>query len=370
MRSQQLCLLFIAAPLILTQCRSQVTPTNDAAVMAADTGRVTDTGDTGVVTTVDAVTVTDAGTVQPCGVGSSSALMGCVRQENIVSDVARVARPRPPGSAFHDTVRDLCAERLTAMGFMVERQSYGTGVNVIGVKPGGDRAMERVIVSAHYDHIAGCDGADDNASGVAALFETARVLSTARFSRTLVVACWDEEELGLVGSRAYAARAMAQGENITVAFAFDSVGYRSMQPNSQQLPPGFSLVFPRQTAALREHDNRGDFIAVIADESARETVEAIERAAAVAMLPEVTLSLTRAQTSSVLFGDLQRSDHAAFWRAGYPAVQFTDTANFRNERYHCGGGPDTPDTLDGDFMRRVTEVSVGAVADTLGVVNP
>lgn len=51
-----------------------------------------------------------------------------------------------------------------------------------------------VIVAAHYDTVDFCPGADDNGSGVAGALETARVLVAEPHARTLVVACWDEEE--------------------------------------------------------------------------------------------------------------------------------------------------------------------------------
>lgn len=350
----------LATPLLLVAlcaCRTQSAPDVDASTVtdapAVDTTPVTDAPDVAAPAT--------------CGAGSSAALMACVREADLVADVARVASPRAPASDHHRSVRELSAERLASLGFTVERHDYGTGVNVVGVKPGSDPSAPRVIVSAHYDHVEGCAGADDNASGVAGALEAARVLSQGRFTRTLVVALWDEEERGLIGSRAYAQRAMSAGETIAAAFVFEMIGYRSTEPDTQRLPVGLNLVFPRQAAQVRENNNRGDFIALIADDGARDHTAAMERAAAAVSLPTVTLTLTRAQTSSPLYGDLQRSDHAPFWAAGFPAIQITDTAEFRNARYHCRGGADAPESLDGDFMRRVVQVTVGAAADALGV---
>lgn len=302
-----------------------------------------------------------------CGPSSPEALSACVREADLTRDLTAVATARPPASARHDAVRDLCAERFAALGYTVERHDYGTGVNVVGVKPGLDAAAGRVLLSAHYDHIAGCPGADDNGTGVAGVLEAARVLAPGRYGRTLVVACWDEEERGLIGSTAYARRAQAAGEVIAVAYVFEMIGFRSGAPESQRLPPGLNLVFPRQAAQIRENDNRGDFITLIANDSARDATTAIERAAAAVSLPTVSLFLTAAQTRSALYGDLQRSDHAPFWAAGYPAIQITDTAEFRNPHYHCRSGQDTVDTLDPAFMRQVVQATVGSVAATLGV---
>jgi len=354
------------ALLALSACHSQTQPT-DAAAQAVDVpaAPVDVSPDVPVDAPVDApVDVPPAS----CGASSPAAVAACVREADLMRDLTQIAAPRPPSSAHHDAVRDLCAERFAALGYTVERFDYGSGVNVLGVKTGADASAPRVIVSAHYDHVSSCPGADDNGSGVAGVLEAARLLSTGRYQRTLVVACWDEEERGLVGSQAYARRAQAAGEAVAVAYVFEMIGYRSTEPDSQRLPTGLNLVFPRQSAQIRENDNRGDFITLIADEGARAPVAAMERAAAALSLPSISLSLSAAQTRSPLYGDLQRSDHAPFWAAGYPAIQITDTAEFRNPRYHCRGGQDTVDSIVPGFMRAVVQATVASAAETLGLL--
>ena len=303
-----------------------------------------------------------------CGTSSPATIAACVREADLMRDLTQIATPRPPGSAHHDEVRDICADRFAALGFAVERFNYGTGVDVIGVKPGADPSAPRVILSAHYDHIAGCPGADDNGSGVTGVLEAARLLSTSHYQRTLVVACWDEEERGLIGSQAYARRAQAAGDAIAVAYVFEMIGFRSTDSASQQLPPGLNLLFPRQAAQIRENDYRGDFITLVADDAARATVGTMADAASALSLPSISLFLTAAQTRSTLYGTLQRSDHAPFWTAGYPAIQITDTAEYRNPRYHCQAGQDTVDTIVPSFLRAVVQATVASVAETLGLL--
>ncbi len=85
--------------------------------------------------------------------------------------------------------------------------------NVLGVLPGHnpDTADEIVIISAHYDHLGQSPdgtiwpGANDNASGIAAMLEIARSWQEAGFvpQRTVLFAAWDAEEIGLLGSRHY-----------------------------------------------------------------------------------------------------------------------------------------------------------------------
>ncbi|MBI5490230.1 MAG: M20/M25/M40 family metallo-hydrolase [Deltaproteobacteria bacterium] len=303
--------------------------------------------------------------VGPCGAGSPEALMGCVEQPRYLADLNSVAGAREPGSAHWQEVQDLCNSRFTALGFTVELHDYGTGVNVVGVLPGDDLAGERVLVSAHYDGVPDCPAADDNASGVAGLLETARVLSTASFRRTLVVACWDEEEDGLIGSEAYAARAAAAGENLAVNFVYEMIGFYSDTPGSQTIPSGLNLLFPEQTAALAANENRGDFLAVVADDLARPFHERMSLYGPAVGLSIVVLEVPAVLKNSPLLSDLRRSDHAGFWELDLPAMMLTDTSEFRNPHYHCGDGDDTIDTLNHDFAVKIVQTTVGAAAASL-----
>jgi hypothetical protein len=63
--------------------------------------------------------------------------------------------------------------------------------------------------------------------------------------------------------------------------------------------------------------------------------------------------------SGYLVPQARLSDHASFWRRGYPALMLTDTAMFRNPHYHRPG--DTVATLDFPFMAKVTRAVVGAL---------
>ena len=286
-----------------------------------------------------------------------------VEQSRYEADLAFVAAPRSPGSAHWQAVQDLCADRFTALGYTVERHAYGTGVNVIGKLIGTAAPAEQVVLSAHYDHITGCAGADDNGSGVAGLLEAARVLAAAPHPRTLAVACWDEEERGLIGSGAWAARTVERGETVVVMYDFEMIGYRSDTPNSQTMPDGLELLFPDAAAALAANQYRGDFIAVIADASPASTLatSTLAGAAEAGGLPSLALQLPEGLEKSFVVGDLRRSDHAEFWDRDIPALMITDTSEFRYSGYHCYDGPDTPDRLDPAFATAVVRATVASV---------
>jgi len=339
------------------------TPTPDASLPAdIDAG-----SDAGSDAGHDAFVRPDAGPLPSCGNATPLALSQCIDSARYQTDLEAIAMPRVPASPHWQAVQDLCASRLTSLGFAVERHTYETGVNVIGVRAGTADATHEVLLGAHYDHIAGCDGADDNATGVAATLELARVLTMASYPRTLVVACWDEEERGLVGSRAYATRAMARGELIDASFTFDMIGYTNDAPNSQTLPGGFSALFRAQAAEVAANENRADFIAVIADPMSSTAATSLETYADRIGLPFVPILVPASLLDSPLIADLRRSDQASFWDRGYPGVFITDTSEFRYAAYHCRGGPDVVANLSQHFGTLVASMTVAGVAQALGL---
>jgi hypothetical protein len=93
--------------------------------------------------------------------------------------------------------------------------------------------------------------------------ESARVLGGGSFSRTLVVALWDGEEAGMLGSRAWVKAAKAADMTIRAALVLEMIGYRSLEPKTQELPAGFDLLFPEAVQRIHARQQTGDFIALI-----------------------------------------------------------------------------------------------------------
>ena len=300
-----------------------------------------------------------------CGT-SAAELVNCVEQDRLSADLNTIAMPRVPLSEHWQTVQDLCRSRLEGFGYQVELHSYGTGINVIGRRPGTDVGSAAVVVSAHYDHISGCSGADDNASGVAATLEIARLLATRENRHPLVVACWDEEERGLIGSAAYADREKAAGATFSAMFSLEGIGFFTNEPDSQTLAAGFDMIFPTQTAEIVARGSRGDFIALIADQASVATATRfVVHAESVGLLTSV-LDVSEALKLAPATADLRRSDQASFWVHDYPGIMVSDTANFRNPNYHCMNSTmDVASTLDLGFMTKNTQATLGAAVDAL-----
>jgi Zn-dependent M28 family amino/carboxypeptidase len=250
---------------------------------------------------------------------------------------------------FHSLGLEVTTHPFEAMGGRY-RNVIGTLHLLGGTSPLGAPSSEAppLLIAAHYDTVPRSPGADDNASGLAVMLEAARSLSRSGLIRPVrfVAFCLEEEEL--LGSRAYAAHLRAAQEEILGAIVLECVGCARSEEGSQQAPPGLPLAVPTV----------GDFLGIVGNQASAALTATIERAARHAVADLKTLVLL-VPGQGELFPDTRRSDHAAFWQHGYPAVMLTDTANYRNPHYHQP--TDTIETLNLDFMDKVTRLLVATV---------
>jgi len=131
----------------------------------------------------------------------------------------------------NDLAADYIQQQLQSYGLLVINHNYSaTGRNVLAVQTGSEFPDMEIILGAHYDSMPENNfspGADDNASGVAAVLEAARILSNYDNRYTLIYALWDEEELGVLGSIAYATEASTTNEQILCNVNVDMIGWDS-----------------------------------------------------------------------------------------------------------------------------------------------
>lgn len=333
-------------------------PSGDDAGEVADTGRAdTDGGDTGNEpdTRDPEPDVSDPEWPDDPDVSAYSA----VRYEG---DVRFIAKPRPPGSAHNRAVREYCATELREAGFDVEVVEYGPGTNVIGTLQGSDPGAPTVVVGAHFDSVRNCDGANDNATGVAALLESARVLGAQEHAGTLIMACWDEEERGKLGSNAHSFQLRGIAD---VAIVMDMIGYADSRPGTQRVPAGFDDLFPELSRELAERDYRADFAIATANHGAGPAARALEHYGESQGVRIAPLVLEPGVDVSGEIEQLRRSDHASFWDVGIPALLLTDTGNYRGNYYHCSRAEDSIDVVDFPFAGRITRSVIGATAALL-----
>ncbi len=254
------------------------------------------------------------------------------------------------------TAADYIAGEFEKAGYEIGRQGYAVGETVsqnlaVDVR-GGIRGEEIVLVGAHYDSAVGTPGANDNASGTAALLSLAATYREKRpLRRVRFVAFANEEaphfQTPTMGSLVYAREAAGRGERIVMALSLETIGYYSDEPGSQKYPDGLAARFP----------DVGNFVAVV---GSSEMAVHVERVAA-AFRASASIPAEAAALPADLPG-VAWSDHWSFWQMGFPALMITDTAPFRYPHYHQP--TDTADRLDYDRMARVV-AGVEAVIDVL-----
>ncbi len=232
-------------------------------------------------------------------------------------------------------------------GYQVQRQRYDvegvTCANLFVERVGRRRPDAMLVVGAHYDTVSGSPGADDNASGVAALLEIARGFADLTPALTVRFVAFVNEEPPFFmtrrqGSMVYAARARDGGEDIRLMVSLEMLGYFSDDLGSQKYPPFFRWFYP----------NRGNFLGFVSNFRSR---AAMRRAARI-FQRESDLPLEHLATLALIPG-VSWSDHRSFWRHGYPAFMATDTAFYRNPDYHTSR--DTPDKLSYVELARATD---------------
>jgi len=248
-----------------------------------------------------------------------------------------------------------------AQGFQVVRQPViveGTTVYNLEVEfPGGPRPAELVVVGGHYDAVRGSPGANDNATGAAAVLELARLLAGQQLARTVRLVTFVNEEAPFfqtdaMGSWIYARRSRARGEQVVAMLSIETIGFYSDVVGSQHYPFPFGLFYPRT----------GNFIGFAGNIASR----ALVRRSLAAFRQHTPFPSEGVAAPGWMTG-IGWSDHWAFWHEGYPGVMVTDTALFRYAPYHTR--EDTPDQINYERMARVV-AGLARVVTTLADAPP
>ncbi len=301
------------------------------------------------------------------------------RIEHAVLELAATPRNARENPEDHARAADWIAAEFKQMGLAVSRQTFEIpgeilvrssprqGVNVIGTlnrthgESRGSRDSQAILIGAHYDTVPYSPGADDNASGVAAMLECARVLSESDCDRPIAFVAFDAEENqtsteGLHGSTAYVA-ALAPAKNPAAAIIFESVGFSSTTIK-QRLPASFRFLFRATYRALARQKFAADSLLILSKGPGRAVSRHLEESASRPgiQLPVLPLEVPRWMP---LVRNLRRSDHAPFWLAGIPAVMISDTANFRNPHHHQT--TDTPGTVDVALVARAARMVIDTI---------
>jgi Zn-dependent M28 family amino/carboxypeptidase len=278
-----------------------------------------------------------------------------VDRERLAHNLKKLVGERNPfsGRQHLNAVESFIKEELEAYGLGVESDSFSYGGQTfhnLVARLNPHTIGPLIILGAHFDAVVGTPGADDNASGVAVLLESARILARAASASPLLFCAFNLEELDMIGSRAFARKLKASGTSVDAMISLEMVGYTDRRPGSQKLPVGLSGLYP----------DRGDFIGVVGNWKSNTLLNKF--AAGMRGVSELQVETLSVPGKGMLVPAVRLSDHSPFWDLGYSALMVTDTSFYRNPHYH--GPTDTVETLDLDFMAKVCE---GVIRGVVGL---
>ncbi len=237
--------------------------------------------------------------------------------------------------AEHDLARNSIQAAFLSYGLITSLQGFQYGgttyYNVVGEFVGTTRADEIYIVGAHYDSVNN-PGADDNASGTAAVVELARLISQWASAATIRFIAFDREEQGLHGSAACANACATAGENVRGMISLDMIAYRYASENQ-------ALIYGRSPLS-----------------------DSVKLGLAAALNDHVGVTTTDE-------GTLDASDHAPFEWNGFPAALLIEADVWDNPFYHeQADSVDTPGYIDYPYAVTLTRGTMGWLVDAAGVV--
>jgi hypothetical protein len=257
-------------------------------------------------------------------------------------------------SALSETA-DMIEKELKHSGFTpVEHPFQASGVTLhnISAELLGSRSTEVVILCAHYDSPPRSPGADDNASGCAALLEIAARMAKGSSERTVRFLFFGASEGLIAGTESMGSRVSAKashdaGERIVAVLSLDTLGYYNDAERSQTRP------FPLGAC----YSNQGNFIAFVSDVGSRDLMQrCVGDFRGAVQVPAEAVCLPG------WIPGLSNGDQASYWGEGFKAVLVTDTGALRNDNYQKMG--DTYDRLDYGRLARAV-VGLTHVAQTL-----
>jgi len=253
-------------------------------------------------------------------------VLGALTGERAIDgDVALGARFTAQERAL---TRAYIAGELTRLGLEPQLHDYGDGANVFAELPATGDGDSLIVMGAHLDTVAGAPGAADDGTGVALVLAAARYLSALeRRDQTVVFALFDQEELGLVGSLAFAQKLREDGALLDGMHNFDMLSW------DRDNDRGVELWAP--------DDDLEPFYRDAAD--------------------EIGMPIS----SHVLLS----SDHAAFEAHGFAAVAMGEEFHEGDTTPHYHLPTDTYDQVDFGYLGAATQLALRAVERQLGAAS-
>jgi acetylornithine deacetylase/succinyl-diaminopimelate desuccinylase-like protein len=208
---------------------------------------------------------------------------------------------------------------LASFGLEPKRHAYGEagGENIYALLSSGQPNAEAIVLGAHYDSVLRAPGANDDGTGVAAVMAIARAMAKIKpRTRDLYIVFFDEEERGLVGSRAFAQMLKDENRKVVGVHTIDQAGWDSNHNRA------IELELPYDGAV------------------------ALYEKAAKSLGMDIPL-YTTTETGS---------DHQSFRRLGFPAIGVTEEYRHNDTTPYIHKPGDTYETIDFDYLASTTKL--------------
>jgi hypothetical protein len=219
---------------------------------------------------------------------------------------------------------------LNGYGLVTYDQNFSsTGRNVYGVQLGSLYPNKKYIICAHYDDMPSgttAPGADDNASGTAAVIEAARIFTQYDSKYTIIYALWDEEEQGLIGSAYYALQAFNSGDSIMGVINLDMISW----------------------------DSNSDSKAEIHTRPIANSISLKDNMLQINTLYNIGLTLSTINPGATW------SDHASFWNRNFGAICLIELDGDFNAYYHTVN--DKIEYFNMPYYLKMSKAAFGTVA--------
>ncbi len=251
-------------------------------------------------------------------------------------------------AAYIQSVFATYSENTTVQEYTVNGQIYKNVICSFG-----PMQAKRIIVGAHYDVCGNQEGADDNASGIVALLEIARLIKDKKLNYRVDLVAYTLEEppyfrTEYMGSYIHAKSLVDQNIDVFGMISVEMIGYFKDEKKSQSYPVGLlSLLY----------GNKGNYITLVN----KSTLGKFARQFSSKYKHTKSVRTKKFRAPRFLPG-IDFSDHLNYWNAGFSALMITDTSFFRNKNYHQA--TDTMETLDINRMAKV----IDGIVETLTVI--
>lgn len=280
------------------------------------------------------------------------------RKERLYKDVEFLTTLRPYRNYLNiDSLNKVCEylkKEFNRSGYDCAEQKWTVSGNEYKniIASFNQEKSKRLIVGAHYDVCGDQPGADDNASAVAGLLETARIIAennpSIDYRIDFAAYCLEEPPFfgsKKMGSYIHAKSLHDNSAEVIGMLCYEMIGYFSDKPGSQPVPfPELAEIYP----------GTADFIIVVGIKKYNDFNNKIHK-----LMSENPNIKTEVISFSSPDGLAGLSDQRNYWKFGYRALMINDTSFLRNPNYH--NTSDTIETLDFNKMTEVINSAYNAI---------